>query len=303
MSRKKFKPEKIRISNKEMFLYGEDRKEWDVCDIEDWIRLHNGDQALADMCAKVWSHVGILHRNSEEIKCEQDIFDAWSALQDRLIEMVLDRMKGEVSELYESHYVIKNFMLCHGYSKRVYLWVPLNEDKRPVSVYVAIDGIEERKVGLLGLFSPCKLVAHTSDEEGYDFLEPGYTKYELFTQDDSNKLDIWLAMPEGYGEITFGVGEWHAHYDWYEHNLQCLEWEIEQIMSGKTTAMSLYAGEQWIGSTLLRDDPRNASYWDMLSQFHLSPEEKEAIKRESARLVFCSPVKEKCLEITYYGCW
>lgn len=303
MSRKKFKPEKIRISNNEMFLYGEDRKEWDVCDIEDWIRLHNGDQALADMCAKVWSHVGILHRNSEEIKCEQGIFDAWSALQDRLIEMVLDRMKGEVSELYESHYVIKDFMLCHGYSKRVYLWVPLNEDKRPVSVYVAIDNIKARKVELLDLFSPCKLVAHTSDEEGYDFLEPGYTKYELFTQDGSNKLDIWLAMPKGYGEITFGVGEWHAHYDWYEHDLQCLEWEIEQIMSGKTAAMSLYAGEQWIGSTLLRDDPRNASYWEMLNCFHLSPEEKEAIKRESARLVFCSPAKERCLEITHYGCW
>lgn len=299
MSRKKFKPEKIRISNKEMFLYGEDRKEWDVCDIEDWIRLHNGDQALADMCAKVWSHVGILHRNSEEIKCEQDIFDAWSVLQDRLIEMVLDRMKGEVSELYESHYVIKDFMLCHGYSKSVYLWVPLNEDKRPVSVYVAIDDIKARKVELLDLFSPCKLVAHTSDEEGYDFLEPGYTKYELFTQDGSNKLDIWLAMPKGYGEITFGVGEWHAHYDWYEHDLQCLEWEIEQIMSGKTTAMSLYAGEQWIGSTLLCDDPRNASYWEMLNCFHLSPEKKKAIKRKGARFVFDSPIEKNQLKIFY----
>ena len=303
MSRKKFNPEKIKISNKEMFLYGEDRKEWDVCDIENWIRIHNSDQTLADMCAKVWSHVGILHRNSEEGKREQDIFDAWSALQDGLMEIVLDRMKGEVSEFYEPHYVIKDFMLSHGYSKRDYLWVPLNEDKRPVSVYVAIDNIEARKVELLDLFSPCKLVAHTRDEEGYDFLEPGYTKYVLFKQDGSNKLDIWLVMPEGYGEITFGVGEWHAHYDWYEHDLQCLEWEIEQIMSGKTTAMALYAGEQWIGSTLLRDDPRNVSYWEMLNQFHLSPEEKEAIKCEGARLVFDLPVGKRCLEISYSGCW
>lgn len=303
MSRKKFNHKKIRISNKEMFLYGEDREEWDVYDIESWTRLHNSDQALADMCAKVWSHVGILHRNSEEGKCEQGIFDAWTALQDRLIEIVLDRMKGEVSEFYEPHHVIKDFMICHGYSKRGYLWGPLNEDKRPASVYVAIDNIEVRKVELLDLFSPCKLVVHKGDEEGYDFLEPGYSAYELFSQDGFNKLDIWLVMPEGYGEITFGVGEWHAHYDWYEHDLQCLEWEIEQVMSGKTTAMSLYAGDQWIGSTLLRNNPKNATYWEMLSQFHLCPEEKEEIKRKGVRLVFSSPVEEDRLEMTYSGYW
>lgn len=296
MASREYNMEAIKISSKEMFLYGEERGEWHPNEIEAWLQEHSCDQALADMCSKVSNHMGMLHHAYDDGECTEDLYESWDSAETGIIEEILARMDGSTPQADGRHYKIEPFMVAHGYRDGGGWWVPKNGDGHPASVYVPVCDTEKRKRILLERFSRCTLIEHSCEDEGFEHLETDSVLYEIRFPVSARELEAWIEFD---GEITLNIGDWHSHYDWYEYGMQHLEWDIESIMSGDATALSLFAGENWIGSTLFRGNPRNCSYWQLLKIFHLAPEMKEKLKENGARFAFDSPVPGKSLEISY----
>lgn len=289
----------ISIPEKSMFLYGEDPEGWTPKKVNEWIEEHDNDQSLADMLSQVHNHVGILMHALEDGDCDKGTFDLWNSVEGKLVGLAIRKLPDETPDTAGAFNKIKPFMERHGYIDGGGWWIPEKEDGRPASVYVPISDIEERKNDLFDLFTGLTLTAHTSSDDGYEDIEDGYTEYTIGDPGAHSQSSIWLLVPEGYGEITFGVGEWHAHYDWYEHDLQCLEWEITQVVAGKTQVLCLYSNDHLIGTTLFRGEPRNKTYWQLLNHFHLDSEQKRELKESGARFSFISPTTRKRIDIAF----
>ena len=270
----------MHIPKKTMFLYGDDRDEWGVEDVLEWISAHDNDQALADMMAQVHNHVGLWGHEYGEAECDDDSFEDWWRLETKLRDIIFDRMGIKSKEGAGFHYQIEPFMEAHGYRDGTGWWVSKGDEGYPASVFVCIENYPARRERILGLFSGCEHIEHRSDEKGYDYLEPGVAEFEI--KIPGSVKECWMEMPDDYGEITLGIGDWHSHYDCYEHDFQCLERDIVSYLNSKTSNVTLYSGDEILGS-MIYQHPEQKSFSQLLGIMHLPPESKQKIKSNGAR--------------------
>ena len=269
------------ISRNSMFLYGQDLECWTPDSVRAWTKEHGSNQALADMTAQVSQHLSLHEQDSYDDGCEADAYKQWLALYRELANEILTREGLENSNVGWLDKMAP-FMEAQGYKKADTSWISASNDtKRPTSVYVGVDVADARK-GILGLFQDCELIEHYPDEEKYEYLDEGEIEHEIKKPDTGAKA--WLILPEGYGEITFGMHDWHSHYDWFEYDLQYLEWEIKGFLSGSRHTVSIYAGDEWLGSSTYDGNVDDMAYQDFLKLFHFPPEFKEDLKEKGGRI-------------------
>lgn len=272
--------ELLHIPKKTMFLYGETRIDWTTEDVLDWIDRHSSDQAIADMMAQVHNHVGNLGHEYSEDDCDDETFESWSAVEEKLREIIFEREGISLIKGVGWHYQVAPYMEAHGYRDGSGLWVSKGDEGYPASVFVCIDDYPARREHILGLFSGCEIIEHRSDEKEYGYLESGVAEFEIKLP--GSVEECWMEMPDDYGEITLGIGDWHSHYDCYEHDFQCLEWNIVSYLNSKTSNVTLYSGDEILGS-MIYQNPEQKSFNQLLGIMHLPPESKQKIKSDGAR--------------------
>lgn len=270
------------IPKNTMFMYGHKLDGWTAEEVRNWLSQHKKDQPLADMAAQVMNHMGELDHASSTDSFESDIYEQWSSLEKDVVDEILKRT-GTPNTGIAWRDAIAPFMEAHGYRDGKGWWVTSsNDDKRPASVYVGVDCAKARQE-ILDLFAGCDIIEHFPGEDKYDYLEEGEIEYEIKNPGSEN--DAWLILPEEYGEITFGIGETHSHYDWFEFDMQYLEWEIQSFLLGSMYAVSIYAGDEWMGSTTYHGNLDEMTYRDFLKLFHLPPEFKAELKEKGGKVV------------------
>lgn len=268
--------ELLHIPKRAMFMYGETRSDWSAGDVLDWIDKHHGDQSIADMMAQVHNHVGGMGHEYCDDNCDDETFNSWCAVETKLRDAIFEREGISSIEGVGWHNQIESYMKAHGYRDGSGWWISDGDDGYPASVFVCIDDYPSRRKRVLDLFEECELIEHRNDEKEFDYLEPGVAEFEI--KIPGSTKECWLEMPDEYGEITFGIGDWHSHYSCYEYDFQGLEWDIENYLSAKTASVALYSGEELLG-TMIYQNPEQKSFKQLLGNMHLPPEAKAKIKR------------------------
>lgn len=213
-----------------MFLYGDERPAWSPCDVRDWVKNHAASQALADMLAQVWNHVGDLCHDADEGCRSSAVLEEWSGLLEELMARAARGLDVEPGSTPWAQ-LIAPFMAAHGYRGGSGWWISAHDDAdAPASYFVEVTDFEARRNWVLSLFDGCEVVAtRRAGDEWADSLEEWETEYEISSP--ALKKAIWFVFGEGE-RLTLGYNGWHTHYDWYELDMQHFESDARRLIAG-----------------------------------------------------------------------
>lgn len=85
----------------------------------------------------------------------------------------------------------------------------------------------------------------------YNYLEPGCACVTL-----DNPFREWPMFIDLEGEFSLTYGNWHSHYFGSESEYQCLLKDIDNILTNRACAATLFTGteKKWLGSRLITKD-------------------------------------------------
>ena len=147
--------------------------------------------------------------------------------------------------------------------------------------YNRISSPINKKSDIKSIFKGYEIIEHTNAEMRYRHLEDNYVVLEVVNPYRNENLFIELAE-----EFTSFFSRWYSTYFTNEYDYSELKKTALAIINGEYAALSLLIDDEWLGSTLLKDEiSQYTNPHDLIDKMHLPKDQLQRI-RDNGVIVF-----------------